>query len=160
MNSPLSVKSLIENPPVGFYFLVTFLSKDGSFNPLDIRFQKVSGFSSTMETQELKQGGENLVTLKLPTHISYDNLVLERGMQVLSPLSGTFDQALSTMSFRPSNVLVMLLNAADIPVASWLFQDAYPLKWSESDLDATQSAIVIETMELTYGRMQRVNIEE
>ena len=37
--------SLTENPPVSFYFMVTFLIGGVIPNPLDIRFQKVYGLS-------------------------------------------------------------------------------------------------------------------
>lgn len=149
-----------QNPPVGFYFMVTFLINGWVFlpNPLDIRFQKVSGMISTIETQEVREGGENLFVHKLPNRITYDNLVLERGMVIGSLLHEEFDLAMSTLRFQPGSVFVMLLNAQAAPIAGWLFQGTYPIKWSVSNLDATQNALVIETMELTYSRLQRVSI--
>lgn len=155
---PIPAISLTENPPVGFYFMVTFLIGGFVPNLLDIRFQRVSGISSTMETTEVREGGENLFSLRLPTRMTYGNLVLERGMVIGSPLNIEFNLAMSTMSFQPGNVLVMLLNANNTPVASWLFQEAYPLQWSVSDLDANQSSVVIDTMELAYARLQSLRI--
>ena len=155
---PIPTISLTENPPVGFYFMVTFLIGGFVPNLLDIRFQRVSGISSTMETTEVREGGENLFSLRLPTRMTYGNLVLERGMVIGSPLNVEFNLAMSTMSFQPGNVLVMLLNASDLPVASWLFQETYPLKWSVSDLDANQSSVAIDTMELAYARLQSLRI--
>lgn len=155
---PIPTISLTENPPVGFYFMVTFLIGGFVPNLLDIRFQRVSGISSTMETTEVREGGENLFSLRLPTRMTYGNLVLERGMVIGSPLNIEFNLAMSTMSFQPGNVLVMLLNANNTPVASWLFQEAYPLQWSVSDLDANQNSVVIDTMELAYARLQSLRI--
>lgn len=146
------------DPPVGFYFMVTFLVGGVVPNPLDIRFQRVSGMSSTIEIQEVKEGGENLFVHRLPARVTYDNLVLERGMVIGSVLTAEFNTAMSTLRFQAGNVLVMLLNAKDHPIAGWLFQNTYPTKWSVSDLDATQNAVVIETMELKYSRLQRVVI--
>ncbi|MBE9116391.1 phage tail protein [Lusitaniella coriacea LEGE 07157] len=155
---PIPAISLTKNPPVGFSFMVTFLIGGFVPNPLDIRFQRVSGISSTMETTEIREGGENLFSLRLPTRMTYGNLVLERGMVIGSSLNIEFNLAMSTMSFQPGNVLVMLLNAKDIPIASWLFQETYPVTWSVSDLDANQSSIVIDTMELAYARLQSLRI--
>ena len=138
--------------------MVTFLVGGFLPNPLDIRFQRVSGMSSTIETSEVREGGENLFTHRLPTRVTYDNLVLERGMVIGSPLNVEFNLAMSTLRFQPGNVLVMLLNAKDIPISAWLFQETYPLKWSVSDLDANQSAVVIDTMELAYTRFQSLRI--
>ena len=111
-----------------------------------------------METTEVREGGENLFSLRLPTRMTYGNLVLERGMVIGSALNIEFNLAMSTMSFQPGNVLVMLLNANHTPVASWLFQETYPLQWSVSDLDANQSSVVIDTMELAYARLQSLRI--
>ncbi len=150
--------TVTENPPVGFYFMVTFLLGGIVPNPLDIRFQKVSGMTSTIETTEIKEGGENLFIYNLPDRVTHENLILERGMVIGSPLNVEFNAAMSFMAFSPSNVLVMLLNHSDIPIASWLFQHAYPVKWSVSDLDANNNSVLIDTMELQYSRLQSLRI--
>ena len=158
MSFPVPELSLTSDPPVGFYFMVTFLLGGIAPNPLDIRVQKVSGMTSTIETTEVKEGGENLFTHNLPDRVTYENLVLERGMVIGSPLNLEFNAAMSFMAFSPSNVLVILLDHSNIPISSWLFQNAYPIKWSVSDLDATQNAVVIDTMELKYSRLQSLRI--
>ena len=150
--------SLTANPPVGFYFMVTFLVGGFAPNLLDIRFQRVSGLSSTIETIEVREGGENLFVNRLPTRVTYDNLVLERGMVIGSALNVEFNVAMSTLRFQTGNAIVMLLDADDTPVAGWFFQGTYPLKWSVSDLDAEQNAVVIDTMELSFKRLQHLRI--
>ncbi|MDJ0703447.1 MAG: phage tail protein [Leptolyngbyaceae cyanobacterium MO_188.B28] len=155
---PIPELSITQAPPVGFYFMVTFLIAGFAPNLLDIRFQRVSGLSATIETTKIKEGGENLFAHRLPTRVTYDNLVLERGMVVGSALNVEFNLAMSTLKFQPGNVIVMLLNAQSVPVSSWLFQETYPLKWSVSDLDANQSSVVIDTMELAYTRFQSLRI--
>ena len=114
--------------------------------------------TSTIETTEVREGGENLFIHRLPTRVTYDNLVLERGMVIGSVLNVEFNVAMSALRFEPGNVLVMLLNAKETPIAAWLFQGTYPLKWSVSDLDANQNAVVIDTMELAYTRFQSLRI--
>lgn len=150
--------TLTENPPVGFHFMVVFFMAGIVPNSLDIRFQKVSGISAEIETTDIREGGENIFTHRLPNRVNYNNLVLERGMVIGSPLNIEFNVAMSSLKFTPSNVLVMLLNEQSIPLSSWLFQRAYPVKWSTSDLDANANSIVIDTMELAYTRFQSVRI--
>ena len=145
------------DPIVGFRFVVGFLAGGVIPNPIDIRFQKVSGLSSEVQTESLSEGGQNLYTQKLPTGISYDNLVLERGMVIGSPLNIEFNAVMSSFKFATSNVLVSLLHETGAPMAAWLFMKAYPVKWSTSDLDAEPS-LVIDTMELAYSRMQRIQV--
>ena len=146
------------DPPLGFRFVVAFFAGGVVPNPLDILFQKVSGLSSTINTSTVEEGGQNLYAHRLPGRIQYENLVLERGLVVGSPLVIEFNVAMSLFKFSPSNVLVTLLDDAGIPVSAWLFMNAYPVKWRVSDLDATANAVVIETMELAYQRMQVIRV--
>lgn len=138
--------------------MVTFFIGGILPNPLDIRFQKVSGLSSMVETHEVKEGGENLFAHHLPTRVTYNDLALERGMVIGSLLNLDFNAAMSSLEFSTSNILIMLLNQKDIPIAAWLCQNAYPVKWSISDLDANQNAVVIDTMELKYSRLQHLRV--
>jgi phage tail-like protein len=144
----------VDNPPLGFRFDVFFFADEHNSNKVDILFQKVSGLGSSVETIQVAEGGQNLYTQSLPNKIKYENLVLERGLVVSSPLATEFNNAMSRFKFSASNVLVTLLNHTRQPIASWLFMKAYPVKWKISDLDANDNRVVIETMELTYQQMR------
>ncbi len=146
------------DPPLGFRFSVVFFAGGVIPNPLDILFQKVSGLNATVNTSAVEEGGQNLYSHRLPGRIQYDNLVLERGLVVGSPLVIEFNVAMSLFKFSPSNVLVTLLDEAAIPISGWLFMNAYPVKWRVSDLDATANTVVIETLELAYQRMQVIRL--
>src|SRR5262245_51040378 len=86
-------------PMIGMLFLAGGVLP----NPLDIRFQKVSGLSATVETKSIEEGGQNLYKQKVPTGINYNNLTLERGMVVGSPLNLEFNAVMSTFKFLTSN---------------------------------------------------------
>jgi phage tail-like protein len=143
---------------LGFRFGVFFFAGGVIPNPLDIRFQRVSGLSAEVETMTVTEGGQNLYTHRLPKKINYQNLVLERGMVVGSPLNVEFNAAMSLFKFYPSNVLITLFDEEQKPVSGWLFMKAYPVKWSTSDLNAKENAVLIDTMELAYTRMQILRI--
>lgn len=143
---------------LGFRFGVFFFAGGVVPNPLDIRFQKVSGLSAEVRTTTVTEGGQNLYTHRLPERIDYQNLVLERGMVVGSPLNLEFNAVMSLFKFYPSNVLVTLFDEEKKPVSGWLFIKAYPVKWSTSDLDAKENSILIDTLELAYTRMQIMRI--
>ncbi len=150
--------SLTSELYLGFRFGVYFFALGVIPNPLDIRFRKVSGLTSTVKTMPIPEGGQNLYTQQVPTGIEHGNLVLERGMVVGSPLNIEFNVAMSLFKFAPSNVLVTLFNESKIPVAAWLFMKAYPVRWATSDLDAESKSLVIDTLELAYARQQIVRI--
>lgn len=154
---PLSLDQLT-GPPLSHRFAVFFLIGGVVPNPLDVRFQRVSGLSARVDTQTLNEGGQNLYTHKLPTRIGYDNLTLERGFVVGSLLNVEFNATMSLFKFAPSNVMVTLLDETGIPLAAWMFFKAYPVRWATADLNASDERVLIDTLELAYTRMQALRI--
>lgn len=149
---------LYDDLVLGFRFGVFFFVAGVLPNPLDIRFKRVSGLGATINTYDLREGGQNIYTHKLPDGITHDNLVLERGMVVGSPLNVEVNVALSLYSMTPSNVMVTLFNESSVPIAAWLCIKAFPVKWSTSDLDASEGSVVLDTFELAYTRLQILRI--
>ncbi len=158
MRFPIPELAITDELLLGFRFGVCFFAAGVIPNPLDVRFQKVKGLSASVRTTEVSEGGQNLYTQQLPVKVEYGNLVLERGMVVGSLLNLEFNAALTLFKFSPSNVLVTLLNERALPVAAWLFIRAYPVRWATSDLNASEHAVVIDTLELVYARMQNVRL--
>ena len=149
---------LYDDLVLGFRFGVFFFAGGLIPNPLDIRFQKVSGLSAEVKTRSVQEGGQNLFTHRLPERIEYGNLKLERGMVIGSPLNLELNATLSLFEFATSNVLVTLFSEDSVPLAGWLFMNAYPVRWSTADLDASSKGVLIDTMELAYQRMQALRI--
>jgi phage tail-like protein len=144
----------VESLPLGFRFGVFFFVGGLIPNPIDIRFQRVSGLGATVSLKTHAEGGENLYAHRFPEAVGYQNLVLERSAPLISPLDIEFNIALSLFKFSASNVLVTLFDDDGVPTAGWMFIKAYPVRWATSDLDANQKGVVIDTMELAYTRMQ------
>ncbi len=156
--SKTGAPTLYDDLVLGFRFGVLFLAGGVIPNPLDIRFQKVSGISAEVKTTTVVEGGQNLYTQQLPERVGYKNLVLTRGMVVGSLVNLEFNAAMSLFKFLPSNVLVTLFAENMTPLAAWLFVKAFPVKWATSDLDADKRDLVIDTLELAYSRMQILRI--
>jgi phage tail-like protein len=143
---------------LGSRFSVIFMVGGVLPNPLDIRFQRVSGLAATVETSTLVEGGQNLYSHRLPTRVSYQNLVLERGFVVGSPLNIEFNVAMSLFKFLPSNVMISVLNGDGVPISAWLFMKAYPVRWATADLNAAEDRVLIDTLELCYQSMQALRV--
>lgn len=143
---------------LNFRFSVSFLSWGVLGTSIDARFQSVSGLGADVGQNPVAEGGQNLYSHRLPTRVSYQNLVLKRGKVVGSLLNVPFDDAFGRFKFRPTDVLVMLLGDDRAPISAWLFQRAYPLKWSTGELNATDPAVLIDTLELAFSRMQTLQL--
>jgi len=135
-------------PPVGFHFRVEFLSL-GSDN--DTRFQTVAGLSVDYDTETFKEGGENRFEHKLPVRTKYPDLSLKRGMLTDSAVITWCLDAFQNRTFLPVQVNVSLLNEQHQPLRTWQVYNAWPKKWSVSDLNAQENGIVVETLDLSYS---------
>ncbi|MFL5740121.1 MAG: phage tail protein [Flavisolibacter sp.] len=148
-------------PPGAFHFKVEFNGVNGMNSDTEQRFQEVSGLSFDIETEELKEGGENRFTWKLPKRGKYPNLVLKRGMLQGTALLNWIKSAMSTFftvavyDFKPADMVITLMDEAGQPVAIWNVVQAFPIKWSTSDFRASENAVVVETIELAYQYFER-----
>ncbi len=137
------------NPPTGFHFVVQFSGIDNQI--YDHQFQSVSGLSVDLETEEVVEGGENKFKHKIPVRTNYPNLVLKRGLLVNSGVTNWCRKALEDFEITPVNLVISLLGDTHFPLQTWNISHAYPVKWSIDDLNAEESKVVIETLELSYN---------
>jgi len=149
-------------PPAGFYFKVEIVGVAGMNEDTEQRFQEVSGLSVEIETEELKEGGENRFSYKLPKRAKYPNLVLKRGLLKGTKMLDWIKSAqhnyfnVTDYSFKPADMLVTLMDEEGNEAAVWNVVQAYPLKMSTSDFKASDNSIVVETIELAYQFFDRL----
>ncbi len=145
-------------PPVPFYFNV--MIKKEAFG-----FSEVKGLTSEMQTMEIPEGGENRFVHRVPGRMKFSQkLILKRGMQIKKTAT-LVTWCMETLSFgggnskkkiEPKNVIVHLLDEKGKPAASWLFDGAYPVKWTISDLNSmSDNNVLIEEIELCYRYFKR-----
>jgi phage tail-like protein len=135
-------------PPVGFHFKVEVLGLPA--NDDDVRFTEVSGLSVEMGTEDAPEGGENRFVQKYPTRAKYPDLVLKRGLLKSSAVWEWIRQSVAELDITPKNVDVKLLNERHQPLMTWHLVGAFPTKWSVSDLNASNNAVVIESLQMYY----------
>jgi phage tail-like protein len=76
--------------------------------------------------------------------------VLKRGLLKGSGIRKWIQECISDQNITVHNVDVKLLNQDHEPLLTWHLANAYPTKWSPSDLNATANAVVIESLQLFY----------
>ncbi len=113
---------------------------------------EISGLSVSVETESVKEGGQNEYIQKLPTYPQYSNLVLKKAMNVDPEVLSWLSTSITTMNYSPIPLTVSMLGEGHDPLISWEVEGAYPVKWETSNLQADQNNIVIETMEFAYQK--------
>jgi phage tail-like protein len=138
---------------VNFHFQVEFnLGKE----KVDIKFQSVTGLDSTLETEPVKEGGENRYEHAVPVRRKYGPLTLKRGLikPSESGISAWFKKAFDDEKVEPiATVMIKLLNEAHKPLMVWTINNVWPRSWKVAELNAEQGAVLIETLELNYNRL-------
>ena len=146
--------------PDAFYQTVNFHFRvDFNFNPrdgVDVRFQSVTGLDSTLDTETVKEGGENRFEHVIPVRRKYGPLLLKRGMlkpkdsKLTEWLKKTFDGEL----VRPiATVDIILLGEDHLPLMKWTVNNVWPRSWKVGELNAERGEVLIETLELNYNRL-------
>jgi phage tail-like protein len=156
MINPLALGAALSAPLQGFRFFVMFVENLAFPMVLDMRFNKVSGLTVSAELKHVDSGGENNENYWSQGAAKYQNLVLSRGMPLFSPLRGKLEASLTSAKHFTATVFVFLQDESGLPVAAWQFENARPVKWQFSDLDASQGGAVIETIELAYERFTKL----
>ncbi len=136
------------DPFVAFRFEVTFdgLASGG--------FAECSGLQLETEVQEYAEGGQNDRVHKFATRTKQAPLVLKRGIVDRELWDWFFDVSQGKAQFRDGTVLVRDPSGSEI-VAEWQLRRAFPSKWAGPDLNAGQSAVAMETLELTHNGLER-----
>ncbi len=106
--------------------------------------------SGRIETLEYREGGDKTSgARKLPGRVSYENVVLRRGLSGRTDLYDWW-RTVRDGGLDRRNVAIVLLDEARSPVQRWLLRDAWPTRLAYSRLDGLGNEIAIETLELTY----------
>jgi len=111
-------------------------------------FTRVKGISREVKHESYREGGVNEYEHKLVTQVSYPVVVLERGL-ALDDL-WKWAQATADGDVERKTIRIRLQNEAGEKVWAWQIEHALPVKWTATDLDAQQSQVVMEILELAH----------
>jgi phage tail-like protein len=112
-------------------------------------FQECTGFDSSCEIKEYREGGENATVRKLPGLTKYSNILLKWGMTDNSELY-EWHRDVVQGDVQRKNGSIVLLDRKGVEVARWNFVRAWPTKWDGPDLKAEGNDLAIETLELAH----------
>ena len=119
-------------------------------------FQECSGFDSTIDVIEHREGGENTVLRKLPGMTKFSNIVLKWGVTDDRELYDWHRNVVQGDIERKNGSIVML-NRKGEEVVRWNFMRAWPTKWDGPDFNAEGNDVAIETLELAHDGLAIMN---
>ena len=119
-------------------------------------FSEVSGFDANIDVIEYREGDMVQTPMKLPGLKKYGNITLKQGLTdsvilyewVITGVDGPVDR---------KTVTITALDEGGDPAASWQVINAWPMKYTAPDFNATSSEVAIEVLELAHEGMTRVS---
>lgn len=114
-------------------------------------FQEASGFDSSIEVEEHREGGENITTRKLPGMVKYSNIVLKWGLTDDHELDDWYQQwASGDPTAKRQSGSIVLLDRQGQEKKRWNFINAWPTKLTWPSFNAENSDLAIMTLELAH----------
>lgn len=111
-------------------------------------FQEVSGLGAQIDVQDVQEGGRNNTTRKIVGQGKFPNLVLKRGFcneTLLDALMGFHSN-----KNRLNGTITLRNVKGDADLAKWEFKNGIPVKWDGPQLNVSQNAIAIESLEIAH----------
>jgi phage tail-like protein len=117
-------------------------------------FARVKGLARETKVDVYREGGVNEFEHKFANLTSFGNLVLERGLAD-DYLWTWHEQVIGTSQFKRRTIAVVLHDAANEPVWRWVFERAFPVKWTGTDLDAATTQVLVQSVEFAHHGFKR-----
>jgi phage tail-like protein len=111
---------------------------------------KCDGLTFEYDIQEMKEGGNNGYSHRVPGRIKLVNLKLTRPID--KDTQKTLDW-LASVARDPqrSTAEVEVLDSGGETVMTWRLQGVFPVKWSGPTLDTGQNQVALEVLELIHN---------
>jgi phage tail-like protein len=134
----------------------------------DAAFSEISGIEATVEPIEFRQGSSSsLAPVKIPGLVKHGNISLKFGLSKSTEFRlwiqncisehrkaiPRTDMIIELINITPGSPAAKVENAATTEALAWQLTNAWVTKYSGTDLNALQSEVAIETIEIAYEEM-------
>jgi phage tail-like protein len=116
-------------------------------------FSRVKGLMRETRHESYREGGVNDYEHKLASLTAYGPLVLERGLADTTLWDWHDDVVGGTIQRK--KISVILMDETGEEVWRWHADDAFPVKWSVGDLDASASQVTVESVEFAHQGLRQ-----
>lgn len=148
-------------------FVVTVKSANG--NTAKAAFSEVTGIEATVDVIEFRQGNsESLSPVKVPGLVKHGNVTLKFGYTTENEFKKWVDSCIGStrkgMDRTTVSIELIDIVSGDSPTAlqttlsnkgnTWILENAWVTKYTAPDLNAMQSEIAIESVEIAYETLK------
>jgi len=118
-------------------------------------FSECTGLDMALEVEEYTEGGRSGAVLKFPSRVTWTPIILKHGVGAGTTLwDWHYDFAVGKGKRRDG--VITLLNDLHLPAHIWYFRRGLPVKYAGPPLNAVQSAVAIESIEIAHEGLYQV----
>jgi len=118
-------------------------------------FSDATGFDSTIAAVDYREGTDPKYVRKLSGLTSFTPLTLKWGATASLDIYNWFKAGVDGAVMR-KNISIIAVNEAGDDEARWNVTNAWPTKYTPPDFSAKGNEIAIETLEITFERIDKV----
>lgn len=124
-------------------------------NELAGSFIECSGIAARREILEIREGGLNTHTHKLPGRITYGTLTLKKGVMYSSDMWTWFNTGSVDFAVKRTSMTIVHYSAYLFAPARWYnVVDVYPVSWNVTDFNADASSYSVDSLEVAFSTIQ------
>jgi phage tail-like protein len=112
-------------------------------------FSECNGLEMSLQVEEFKEGGNNGRMLKFPTRVTWSNITLKKGLGAGMAL-WKWHYGFTEGKGKRRDGVIVLLTDLHVPNNIWYFRRGLPVKYTGPTLNATQSNVAIESIEIAH----------
>ncbi len=118
-------------------------------------FTECSGLGARVDVIKYREGGQGQIVRSLPGRVEYADVILSYGVSVSRELWDWFLRSVEGQVERKNVSIIMLDSVGTSEVLRWNLLNAWPREWRGATLDALASTVAIESVCLTFDRLER-----
>jgi phage tail-like protein len=119
-------------------------------------FSECTGLEMSMQPDEFKEGGNNGFIHKFPTRVTWSNIILKKGVGAGTALWDWQYGFAVGRGRRRDGVIMLLTDFQQVPNNIWHFRRGLPVKYTGPVMNATQSSVAIEAIEIAHEGIYQV----
>ena len=138
-------------PMPKFYFSVDI------YYLTDLPFQEVSGLEVEADNISYRHGNDpSFGTIQMPGIKKSGNLILKKGVFANETLFNSLISKIRLNTYKRMTVVIRLMDETTEPRMTWEINNAFPLKYTSTEMNSESSETAIESIEFSHQGISRL----
>ncbi|MDG1926641.1 MAG: phage tail protein [Flavobacteriaceae bacterium] len=123
----------------------------------DLPFLEVSGLEIEADNISYRHGNDpSWGTIQMPGIKKSGNLILKKGVFAKDDIYQSLISKIALNTYKRMTIVIRLLDESTQPRMTWQIKNAFPLKYTSTDMNSESSVSSIETIEFSHQGIEQL----